>query len=73
MGIVVVARLCRQSRRISASRYDHLHLTTNQIGRQRRQTFVLSFRPAILDGNVSILDIADFTQALVEGAHELRE
>ena len=60
-------RLGRQRRR-SAARGNHGHLTTNQIGRQRRQSIVLALRPAIFDRHVPALDIAGFAQALAERA-----
>jgi len=39
----------------------------NQIGRQRWQSVIVTFRPAINDRYVSTLDIADLTQTPAEG------
>ena len=52
---------------------DHGHLTANQIGRQRRQPIVLTFRPAVFDRDVLALDEAGFAfKALAETRHEPR-
>src|SRR5262249_7880229 len=45
------------------------HLTTDQIGRQWRQSIVLTVRPPIFDRHVAAFDITGFAQALVERAH----
>src|SRR5262249_50283952 len=58
----------RQRRRSATSRDNHARLTTDQFGRQRRQSIVLALRPAIFDGQVSALDIAGFTQPIAEHA-----
>ena len=60
-------RLGRQ-RRCAAGRGNHGHLTANQIGRQCRQSIVLTLRPAIFDRHVAAFDIAGFAQALAECA-----
>ena len=39
---------------------------SNQIGRQRRQSIVVTFRPAVFDRHVLALDEAGFVQALAE-------
>ena len=64
--------LCRQGRRGAAERGDHGHLTTNQIGRKRRQSIILTACPAVLDGYVATLVIAGLVQALAEGAQTIR-
>src|SRR5262245_56418786 len=57
-------------RRIVASgRGDHGHLTSNEIGRERRQPIQLSLRPAIFDRDVLTLDVTDFVQATAERDH----
>src|SRR5262249_16230324 len=45
------------------------HLTTDQIGRQWRQSIVLTVRPPIFDRHVAAFDITGFAQALVERAY----
>src|SRR5215510_10732919 len=47
-------------------RSDHRHLTAYQIGCEVGQYVVLVLRPAILDHNISALDVAGFTKALPE-------
>jgi hypothetical protein len=47
-------------------RSDHRHLTAYQIGCEVRQSVVLVLRPAILDHHILALDIAGFTNALLE-------
>ena len=66
MGIVVVAALAASAAASPAKAAMTAHLTTNQIGRQRRQPLVLTFRPAVLDRHVLALDIAGVLQALAE-------
>ena len=39
---------------------DHGHLAAHQLGRQRRQPIVLTFRPAEFDRDVLALDVAGF-------------
>ena len=68
IGIVVVAAFAASAAGTVACG-NHGHLTTNQIGRQRRQSIVLALRPAILDRHVLTLDIAGFLQALAERGH----
>ena len=43
---------------LNASSHNHGSLTTDQIGCQCWQTFVLPFRPAILHGHITAFDIA---------------
>ena len=59
-------RLCRECRRSAAGRHNHGHLAANQFGRQRRQSIVLVFCPAIFDRHVLALDIACLLQTLAE-------
>src|SRR5262245_5466171 len=47
-------------------RSDHRHLTAYQIGCEVGQSVVLVLRPAILDHHILALDIAGFTNALLE-------
>src|SRR5262249_9559943 len=51
---------------------DHGHLTADQVGRQRRQSVILAFRPAVLDCHVLPLDIAGFLETFTEGGHQER-
>src|SRR5262249_29376746 len=61
-------RFGRQRRRC-ASRGDDRDLLLNQIGRQRWQSVIVTFRPAILDRHVAALDITSFVEALAERGH----
>ena len=47
---------------------DHGHLTANEVGRQPRQSIVLSVRPAVFDRDVLALDITGLFQAPTESA-----
>jgi hypothetical protein len=47
-------------------------VTTDKIGRQRRQSIELTFRPTKSDRNVPALDIAGFVPALAERGNERR-
>lgn len=53
-------RLCGQCRKSAAGRKDHSHRTTDQLGRQLRQSLVSPFRPAVFDQDIAALDIACF-------------
>ena len=55
-----------------AVRDNHGHPTTNQIGRQRRQTIISPLRPAIFDRHVPALDPPRFFQTLMECDQKLR-
>jgi hypothetical protein len=48
IGIVAVSA-CRRS----TGPDNHRHLTTNQIGGKRRQSFIMTLNPAVFDGYVS--------------------
>src|SRR5262249_48906130 len=61
-------RFGRQRRRCG-SRGDDGDLLLNQIGRQRWQSVIVVFRPAILDGRVLTVDVAGFLQTLAERGH----
>jgi hypothetical protein len=50
-------RLCRECRRIGG-RGNHVHSTTNQIGRQGEHSIVLALGPAVLDRCIVVLDPA---------------
>jgi hypothetical protein len=59
-------RLGREYGRSASARDDHAHLPVDQIGRQCRQSVVLTFRPAVFDHDVLAFDIVRFLQTLVE-------
>ena len=52
---------------------DHVHLPTNQISRERRQSIILTLGPAVFDRHVAALDVAHFTQTVAERGNERRE
>ena len=58
--------LCRKRRR-SAGRGNHGHLTTNQIGRHRRQPIILALRPAVFDRHVVAINVTGFAQPFEKG------
>ena len=72
MGIVVVAALAASAAEVPV-RGDHGDPATNQIGRQRRQSIVFAFRPAVFDRHVLALDIAGFLQALAKSTQTVRD
>ena len=49
--------------------HNHLHLESNQLGRQVREPLVPPLRPAPLNNEVLTLDIAEIAQPLPEGLH----
>src|SRR5262245_3512349 len=49
---------------------DHSDLTTNQIGRQCRQSVISALCPAVFNGHVPALDIAGFLQTVMEEGSE---
>jgi len=50
-------------RRLSTGCDYHGYLMFNEISHQCRQSIVLTFRPAVLDGHVLSLDVAGFVEA----------
>ena len=50
---------------------DHVHLQGDQFGDEGRKALILSFRPAILDQDVSALDVAEFAQPFAERPDEI--
>jgi hypothetical protein len=60
-----------QRRRRAGARHNHVHASQNQVSRQGRQAIVLAVRPAILDGNVSVLGIAGAAQAFAKRAQNV--
>src|SRR5262249_45398305 len=65
-------RLCCQSRDIAPSCCDDVNPARNQLGCQRRQSIILTFRPAVFDRNVLALDVSSCVQTLPECADLLR-
>src|SRR5262249_47228056 len=57
-------------RRRGARRSYYRELAANQIGRQRGQSVILAFCPAILDRGVLAFDVASFLQPLAERGDE---
>jgi hypothetical protein len=64
MGIVVVASLA--ARRWRKHRQQDVHLETDQLGREGRESLVLPFRPAVLHDEVLAFDIAELAHCLQE-------
>jgi hypothetical protein len=50
---------------------NHGDLAANQIGRQCRQTIIMTLGPAVFDRDVPTLGIADFSQALPKRGQEM--
>ena len=53
-------------RRNGAARHNRGHLAADEVGGERRETFVVILGPAILDPEVAALDIAGFGEAPVK-------
>jgi hypothetical protein len=57
------------SRRASGN--DYIDLLGNQLADEGGKTLILSFRPSILDQDVSSFDVAEVMQALAERLDEI--
>jgi hypothetical protein len=55
-----------ERRIVAAGCGDHGYLTSNEIGRERRQPIQSSLRPAVFDRDVLALDITGLVQATAE-------
>src|SRR5262245_48444532 len=55
-----------------AGGHDHLNVRGDQFGDQRGKALILSLRPAIFDGNVAALLVAERTQPVAEWPDEIR-
>jgi hypothetical protein len=64
-------RFGRERRCYAPHRDDDGHLTSNQIGRQGGDPIILTLRPAVVDGHVPALDVAEFVQPYLESGHEM--
>ncbi len=62
------SQLWRRVTRSALNCNDHGHLPVNKVGRQRRQSIKLTFRPTIFDRDVATLNIACFVEALPDWA-----
>ena len=51
-------------------RGDYRDLPADQIGGQRRQSFVMALRPTVFDRDVATLDKTRLVEALVERGHD---
>ena len=69
MGIVVVAAWRPESP--APLRDDDVDLQANQLCREVGEPLVLPFGPALLDGDVLPLDVAEVVQTLPECLHEV--
>src|SRR5262249_8356631 len=70
IGIVEVAALVASAAGVLVAA---MTLAANQIGRQRGQSVILAFCPAILDRGVLPFDVASFLQPLAKRADERRK
>ena len=70
IGIVEVAALAASAAG-SAIAAINGGLAGNQLGRQRRQSFVLIFRPPAFDRDILPLDVTGLSQPLAERGDEL--
>jgi hypothetical protein len=61
-----------QHRRLTAARDDHGHAAANQISRHRRQSVILTIRPAKFDRHVAALGITGLAKALAERDDQMR-
>jgi hypothetical protein len=67
-GTDVVAFL---TARVAAGGHDHVDLLGDQLADEGRKALILSFRPSILDQNVSALDLPEVTQPITERPDEI--
>jgi hypothetical protein len=61
-------RFCRERGRSASRRDNHGYLMACQIRRQRRQSTVLTLRPAKFDCHISTLDISGFAETLAKSS-----
>jgi hypothetical protein len=66
-------RLCSKCRRHAARGNNDDRLATNKIGGQRRQSIILTLRPAEFDGDIAAFGITGFAHAVADRAHTLRQ
>ena len=69
IGMIVVAAFAARAAGVLVAAMT-VTLLLNQIGRERRQSVILAFRPAVLDCHVLTLDVAGLLQALAERGHK---
>src|SRR5262249_14865995 len=65
-------RGCRFGRKggVNTDRGDYCCVTVSQIGRERRQPIGLLFSPAVSDGDVATLAVAEFVQPFLESGNK---
>src|SRR5262249_20209732 len=61
--------LGRKGRRRAACRKEHRHSQVNEFSRQRRQSIIVTFRPAKRDRQILTFDKPRFAEASTEGFH----
>jgi hypothetical protein len=68
-------RGCRLRRKggVNTDRGDYCCVTVSWIGRERKQPIVLIFSPAVFDGDVANLDVAEFVQPFLESGHDMNQ
>ena len=67
MGIVCTCSLCRKGSREKGGSNDR-HPLAHEVGREHRQSLILSFCPSVLQFDVAAIGIPSLTQTLPEGA-----
>ncbi len=60
-----------RERRGRTGRDDNVHIERDELGNEFRKSLILSFRPSVLDDDVSTLDVAEVTQSLAERPNEI--
>ena len=66
IGVLAIAAPEANAIRLRAIRENHSHLSADKIGRQIRQSIIVTFRPTVFDKHIAAFDIARFGQALAE-------
>ena len=69
IGISDVAAFAASAGLRASSCYKHRHMTLNQVGRERWQTIIMTFRPPVFDRQVLRHDIAGSSKALSKALH----
>src|SRR6516162_5591181 len=71
IGIVEVVPFAARAAGGAAHRHDQVDLAADEVGGQRRQPIIMALGPAVFELDVLALDVAGFTQSLMERTAEV--